>query len=96
MLSDAVHACYMLADDDAEGWTSSLGMIGLRSFAETCEALRFGVRTFEHEEFSVLEVYAFTFGAQACFSIQSRWFLVRVAIVPCKVPLLFPFWLDLA
>ena len=61
-------------------------------FCEMCDYLSFEVKTFDHEEyfrFGASRVYTSLFGVIAWFATQDRWFAVRVAIVPCKVPLLF-------
>ena len=61
-------------------------------FCEMCDYLSFEVKTFDHEEyfrFGASRVYTSLFGVIAWFVTQGRWFVVRVAIVPCKVLLLF-------
>ena len=105
---DVVHACYMMANDEAaDADFISGGLLAIvdtacartvagydwfEKFCEMCDHLSFEVKTFDHEEhfrFGASRVYASQFGVIAWFATQKRWFAVRVAIVPCKVPLLF-------
>ena len=61
-------------------------------FCRMCDALGMEVITYDHEEFfrfGASRIYTSAFGVAAWFAVQQRWFLVRVAIVPCAVPLLF-------
>ena len=64
---------------------------------DMCDALGFEVKTYDHEElfkFGASRVYASRFGVSAWFAVNGKWFLMQVAIVSCKVPLLFsrPAW----
>ena len=46
---------------------------------------------YEHEEFfrfGASRVFTSHFGIAAWFAVEGQWFCVRIAIVPCKVPLL--------
>ena len=62
------------------------------NFCDMCDKLGFMVETYDHEEFfkfGASRVHTSSFGVAAWFAIRGRWFQVRVAIVPCGVPLLF-------
>ena len=61
------------------------------AYCDMADALGFSTTTYDHEEFfkfGASRVYTSTFGVLAWFSVCGQWFLVKVAIVPCAVPLL--------